>query len=188
MKRIFILEHLEKRVWKWCRIEYKHISEIIGKNNLWFTNIKRKNKYLENLGKTFKKKASELNLTKVCILDPNAKKELTPKEAEKFKYFIFGGILGDYPPKKRTKKELPLFKGAEKRNLGKGQFPTDNAFYVTKQIIKGKKISDLKFQNKFILKLNEFASITLPFKYVLVNNQPLIRKEIITYLKRKRGF
>jgi ribosome biogenesis SPOUT family RNA methylase Rps3 len=31
---------------------------------------------------------------KVCLLDPAAKEELSPKDAEKFDVFLFGGILG----------------------------------------------------------------------------------------------
>src|SRR3989344_4588506 len=41
-KQIYIIEHLEQKLWPWCVIEYKHISKIAGKNNLWFTNIKKR--------------------------------------------------------------------------------------------------------------------------------------------------
>ena len=42
MKRqIYVIEHLEPRIYRWCVIEYKHISKIVGKENLWFTNGKR---------------------------------------------------------------------------------------------------------------------------------------------------
>ena len=58
---------------------------------------------------------------------------------------MFGGILGDYPPRKRTKEELKL--KCERRNLGKEQMATDNAVFVVKEILNGRKISDLKFQD-----------------------------------------
>ena len=50
-KPVFIIEHLEKGISKWSLIEYKNISSFIGRNNLWFTNIKRKNKSLEKHGR-----------------------------------------------------------------------------------------------------------------------------------------
>ena len=37
---IYVIEHLEPKLWEWCEIEYESISKIVGKENLWFTNIK----------------------------------------------------------------------------------------------------------------------------------------------------
>ena len=37
----FIIEHLEKKLFEWCLIEYEHISKIVGKNNLIITNVKK---------------------------------------------------------------------------------------------------------------------------------------------------
>ena len=73
-KPVFVLEHLEKKMYKWCLIEYKHISEIVGKENLWFTNVR--SKVLNGLGKAIKKSVSELDLNNACVLDPEASKTL----------------------------------------------------------------------------------------------------------------
>jgi ribosome biogenesis SPOUT family RNA methylase Rps3 len=189
MKPIFIIEHLEPRVWKWCTYEYEHISKIVGKKNLWFTNIKRKNKSLEKFGKVFKQSVKEMNLKNVCVLDPEADKTLSPAEANNFDYVVFGGILGDYPPRKRTKKELTKFlPNAEKRNIGKRQLATDNAVYVVHEIIKGKYFSDLKFKQGVTIKINKIESTDLPFRYALVDGKPLISEKVVNYLKRKRDF
>ena len=40
----FIIEHLEPELYDWCLIEYEHISKIVGKENLIFTNINKKYK------------------------------------------------------------------------------------------------------------------------------------------------
>jgi len=186
---VYIIEHLEPRVWNWCLIEYRHISKLVGKNNLWFTNIKRKNKNLEKIGKVIKKSVQELDLDNACILDPEAKETLTPGEAKKFKYYIFGGILGDFPPRKRTEAELTQFMPkTAKRNIGKEQFPTDNAVCVVKEIVSGKKLSDLKFQDNLDIEINEIESVTLPFRYLLVKGKPLVCPEIVSHMKHKRGF
>ena len=188
---IFIIEHLEPRLSKWCLIEYKHISEIAGKRNLWLANVKRESerKKLEGYGRLSKESASELSLKNACILDPDAKKTLMPKEARKFRYFIFGGILGDYPAKKRTKEKLTRFvKNAAARNIGKKQFSTDNAVYVVKQIVNGKNLKNLKFKDRIEIQKNNVESFILPYRYALLNGKPLISNELTKFLKRKRGF
>ncbi len=183
---IYVIEHLDGKLWKWCLIEYKLISKLVGKKNLFFTNIRSEE--LKKYGQVIKEPASKLNLKRACILDPDAKKTLTTKDTKKFKYFIFGGILGDYPPKKRTKKELTKKLNFISRNIGKKQFSTDNAVAVVKEISKGKKLSDLKFKDKIEIQLGKYDSVVLPYRYLLVKNKPLISKELIEYLKRKRDF
>lgn len=189
LKKIIVIEHLEPKVWPWCKIEYESISQIIPKANLWFTNINDNSKFLSKLGKVSKESVISMGLKKACILDPNAKQTLTPKEANKFKYFIIGGILGDYPPRKRTKEELTdKIRGIEARNLGKKQFSTDNAVYVLKQIIQGTPLEKMKFKNKITIKINKIESVDLPYYYPLVNGKPRMSSRIITYLKNKKDF
>ncbi len=189
MKPIIIIEHLETKVWPWCLIEYQSISKILKRSNLWFTNIKENKSKLKKLGKIFKKSVININLEDICVLDPDAKKTLSPKEAKKFKYFIIGGILGDYPPKKRTKIELTRkLKKTQARNIGKKQFSTDNAVYVLKKIIDGTPLIKMKFQNKIIIPINKIESIELPYYYPLINNKPRISKNLLRYLKNKKEF
>jgi len=187
MKQIYIIEHLEPKIGRWTLIEYAHISKIVGKRSLWFTNIKHRSKKLEKLGKCFKESIKEMNLKNACILDPEAKQLLSPVEAKNFNYFIFGGILGDYPPKKRTKKELTQFIKGKARNIGKKQMSTDNAIYTVKQITKGKNFKDLEFKYNISLKMNKYLTLELPYLYNIVKGKPLISKELIIFLKRKRG-
>ncbi|MEK6932768.1 MAG: SAM-dependent methyltransferase, partial [Nanoarchaeota archaeon] len=175
MKQTIIIEHLEPKLWPWCIIEYKSIASLIPKNNLWFTNVKQKTNKLFDLGKIYSKSVEKMNLNNVCVLDPDAKKTLTPKEAKSFNYFIIGGILGDYPPKKRTRIELTnKLKHAQARNMGKKQFSTDNAVYVLKEIIRGKNIKNQKFQNKLTIPINKIESIDLPYYYPLIKGKPRI--------------
>jgi len=187
MNQVYIIEHLEPKLGRWVLIEYAHISKIVGKSNIWFTNIKHRSKKLERLGKCLKESVRELNLKNACILDPEAKQLLTPKESNQFKYFIFGGILGDYPPKKRTKKELTQFIKGKARNIGKKQMSTDNAIYTVNQIAKGKNFKDLEFKYNISLKMNKYLTLELPYLYNMIGGKPLISDELITFLKRKKG-
>ncbi len=185
---VYVIEHLEPRIWKWCLIEYKHISKIVGRNNLWFTNVRKGSKELEMYGKVIKGPVSSLNLNNACVLDPEAEKILTSNEAKKFDYFIFGGILGDNPPQKRTADELTSKLKAEARNIGKGQMSTDNVVYVVKEIISGRDIKDLSFKDRIEIQTGEYDSVVLPYRYILVDGKPLVSGELITFLKRKKGF
>ncbi len=189
MKQTIIIEHLEPKIWPWCKIEYRSIGKLIQKRNLWFTNIHKKNSGLDRLGKVSKQSVINMNLKNACILDPDAAETLTHEETKSFKYFVIGGILGDYPPKKRTKVELTnKLKNVERRNLGKKQFSTDNAVYVLKEIINGKNLQDIKFQNKLNIKINEIESIELPYYYPLINGKPRISKELLKYIRNKKDF
>jgi ribosome biogenesis SPOUT family RNA methylase Rps3 len=189
---IYIIEHLEPELFEWCLIEYEHISETVGKENLWFTNIKNEKdrKKLSSFGKVFFESVREMKLENVCVLDPEAKKTLAPEDSDEFDYYIFGGILGDYPPKKRTKKELTQFiKNAETRDIGKEQMSTDNAVFTVKQIAeKKKKFDELQFKDKISIQLDKFEFVDLPYRYNLVEGKPFMSKKIITYLKNKKGF
>jgi ribosome biogenesis SPOUT family RNA methylase Rps3 len=166
----FVIEHLEPEVWEWCQIEYENISRMIGKENLIFTNLGEECYKLEKFGKCYGESVRDLKLERVCILDPAAEKVLSPEDEKEFDYFVFGGILGDYPPRQRTEVELTkFFPKAGKRHLGKGQFPTDNAVFLSNEILKGKRFEEFEFQDDVEIEINDVESVILPFRYVLVD-------------------
>lgn len=180
----YIIEHMEPKVYPWCLLEYTHISEIVGKKNLIFTNVKSGRKLLEPLGKVRKESVNELGLKNICILDIPAEKTLSKKD-NKFDYIVLGGILGDYPRRKRTAK---ITAQAERRNLGPKQMPTDTAAYAAKQLLAGKKLSDIKFKDKIEIFLGPKESVMLPFRYVKIDGKILLPKGFVEFLKRKRNF
>ncbi len=195
MKNIFVIEHLEPKLWKWCKFEYENISKLVGKNNLLFTNIKRKNLFLDSIGKTEKKRIFQLGIDekKICILDPEAKEILKPEDSKKFEYFIFGGILGDHPPRKRTGPELTVFMpNVEKRHIGDRQMSTDNAVLTTKLILDGKKFEEIDFVDDPEIQMGEFRYLDLPYRYVNVGTKekpkPQMSEKLFNFLKNKKGF
>jgi ribosome biogenesis SPOUT family RNA methylase Rps3 len=72
-------------------------------------------------------------LKKVSLLDLRAKKSLCCDDKKELNVLIFGGILGDHPPRDRTK-PLREFLGDNMRHLGPIQMSTDTAIF-TSQII-----------------------------------------------------
>ncbi len=184
---MYIIEHLEPRMYPWCVMEYKHISELVGKNNLLITNAKP-TKALDSYAQIKKTSIKDLHLQNICILDPDAPKTLTLPEAKTFDHFIFGGILGDYPPKKRTKKELTPFLQGAVRNIGKKQFSTDNAVAVVKLICGGTPLEKMQFQDKLELATGKYESVILPYRYLIIENRPYVSKELLVSLRKKHGF
>lgn len=74
--------------------------------------------------------APAVPLAKVCLLDPRAERVLSPADGAPgaFEYFLFGGILGDDPPRDRTGELRKL--GFETRHLGSVQMTTDTVSLV----------------------------------------------------------
>lgn len=190
----FVIEHLEPKLYDWCLIEYRHISKIVGKDNLIFTNIKNKNdiKKLKKFGNVFRKSISSLNLKNICVLSQYSKSTLKIKDKNKFQYFIFGGILGDNPAKKRTDVIIRDLKNKnidfEMRNLGSKQMPTDVAVFVTKKILNGKKLDDFKFVDELEIEINDNESVTLPFRYAVDYNKVIISEKLVEHLRKRKEF
>lgn len=102
---------------------------------------------------------------RICLLDPAARQELSPTDGEEFDVFLFGGILGDDPPRDRTS-ELRK-KGFTGRRLGPVQMTTDTAVRVTRMVIVDKvKLEDIPYVDFPELKLGEHESTEMPFRYV----------------------
>jgi len=179
---MFIIEHLDPKLWKWSSIEYKHIVSIIGKKNVLFTNLNSKN------FPSTPKHVMDLELDRPCILDPFAKKTLTPADAKKFSDFIFGGVLGDNPPRKRTEEEITSKLRYPARNLGKAQFSTDTAVLVTKMILDGTPLEKIPFVDEVEIPLRKGETTILPYKYVMRNGKPALAKGLAEYLKKKKEF
>ncbi len=179
----FIIEHLEEELYDWCFIEYKSMSKIVGKDNLIITNIKNHNDREKLSPFADAKSESVLDMApkNACLLDMDAEKELSPKD--NFDYLIFGGILGDDPPQKRTIHFLASLK-AEKRHLGKMQMPTDNAVLTAKTITAGKKLSEIKFIDNPSFKIESGLDIDLPYRFVEVNGKPYISEELLNHIKK----
>jgi ribosome biogenesis SPOUT family RNA methylase Rps3 len=177
---MIVIEHLEPELFPWCILEYKHISEITGKD-VMFSNISQKDlSKLKGLGIVKRESVKAMKLKNACILDPFAKIPLSSKD--KFDFVILGGILGDEPMKRRTEIELDM--DMPRRNLGKAQMSTDTAVYVAKHILVAGRMEDLKFQDEIEIELDDGESMILPYRYVLIDGKPMLPKGLIELLKK----
>ena len=190
----FVIEHLEPELYDWCRIEYEHISKIVGKENLIFTNInsKKDELKLKKYGAVYSEGVSELGFKKICVLSQYSEKTLKTADKNNFEYFVFGGILGDNPAKKRTIEFAKSLEGAglkfKTRNLWEKQMPTDTAVYVAKKILGGKKMEEMKFVDEMEIEINENESVTLNFRFVVDDNEPVINEKLVEYFRERKKF
>ncbi|VUC27678.1 unnamed protein product [Clonostachys rosea] len=173
--KTFIVEHLDPELGPWSELEYIAIAKESEAAGSTFT--------LSSLPHEFQVPSALKDVpafvaehrgveeiyaadkSRVCLLDPAASQDLSPADGEKFDAFLFGGILGDDPPRDRTS-ELRK-KGFEGRRLGPTQMTTDTAVRVTRIVVQEKvaldKIEYLDFPE---LKFNEHESTQMPFRYV----------------------
>ncbi|KAG9250482.1 SAM-dependent RNA methyltransferase [Emericellopsis atlantica] len=174
-KKTFIVEHLDPELGPWSELEYIAIAKESQATNTAFI--------LSSLPDGFrvptalqdveaftaeKRGVEELyagKKEKVCLLDPAAAKDLCPEDGDAFEAFLFGGILGDDPPRDRTS-ELRK-KGFEGRRLGPKQMTTDTAVRVTRMVVQDKIALDKVPYTDFPeLKFSQHESTEMPFRYV----------------------
>ena len=182
----YVIEHLEDEVWDWCVLEYTHMSSIVGKENLIFTNVpKKEEKKISHLGKVYSESVLKLNFKNCCLMEMIADKELVTNDKNNFEFMIFGGILGDDPPQGRTKVLHKL--KCEMRSLGSEQMSTDTAVLVTNMILNGKKLNEIEFKDTIQFETNDGEEVILPYRYVVKNGKPVLPKGLFEMLKNQEG-
>ncbi|KAF1987875.1 DUF431-domain-containing protein [Aulographum hederae CBS 113979] len=200
--KTFIVEHLDPELEEWSSLEYAAIASESQSAGVSFflSSVPPALKLPENLAGVqglqiehrgveeiyHDKKAS------VCLLDPAAKEELSPEDGDRFDVFLFGGILGDDPPRDRTS-ELRK-KGFEGRRLGPVQMTTDTAVRVTRMIVQGRKpvpLDKIPFVDNPEFKVDDHESTEMPFRYVTDGKgNPVMPAGMLDLIKKdsERGF
>ncbi|KAH7011629.1 SAM-dependent RNA methyltransferase [Ilyonectria robusta] len=192
--KTFIVEHLDPELGPWSELEYLAIASETQATGGSFI--------LSSLPPTFQVPADlasnpafkaenqgveELyagQKSRVCLLDPSAAKDLSPEDGETFDAFLFGGILGDDPPRDRTS-ELRK-KGFEGRRLGPKQMTTDTAVRVTRIVVQDKVALDqVPYVDFPELKFNEHESTEMPFRYVKTEDgKPIMPKGMVELIQK----
>ena len=115
--KVYIVEHLDEELGPWSELEYVAIAKESEASGSSFT--------LSSLPPTFQAPESlkavpvfkattrsvedmyAANKATVCLLDPQAEKDLSPEDANEFGTFLFGGILGECWEKETQWKTAP---------------------------------------------------------------------------------
>lgn len=105
-----IVEHLDPELEDWQSLEYKCIAEECSSTNADFvlsglSSVSQTQKQLDLPSGNLTEQSVETRYAtpdqrkRVCLLDPKAEKDLSPGDGDQFDVFLFGGILGDDPPR-----------------------------------------------------------------------------------------
>jgi len=196
----YIIEHMEddelneRGLPEWVELEYRHMRTMVGSmSRVHFTHLSKH--CCNTLSKIFdhpgdqtqplalaeahcykmgvldlmKELDGGVTLEQVCLLDPKSEKELSP--TDQFSCFLFGGILGDDPPRDRTS-ELRVL-GFPTRHLGPVQMTTDTAVGVTKLVIEDKiPLSNIPYKEFPTIIFNRKESVEMPFRYIADGDEP----------------
>jgi ribosome biogenesis SPOUT family RNA methylase Rps3 len=184
-----VVEHLEPKLSAWLLFEYENASKLLGKKIL-FTNVKsgHAREMLRRFGGVERRSVLDIfPHEKLVILDPRAKRTLAPRDFDGNTVAVVGGILGEHPPRGRTRALLTSkVPKAKTRNLGHEQFTIDGAVYIAKTIMGGKKISAIPIKSGLILRVKlkprGVYEVELPYVYPIVKGSPLISKKLLKYL------
>lgn len=198
----FVIEHMEEdeghSLPKWVLLEYKHMLSLAGQGNkVCFTHLSQSScaaiqKGFESVANSVgTQKSSEATfeatsisileymklqgvpMNRVCLLDPRGSKELSPEDGSEFEWFLFGGILGDDPPRDRTGELRAL--GFAGRRLGPIQMTTDTALGVTKMIVQDQMTMEtIPFVDHPTIKFSKTESVEMPFRYIIKEGEPLL--------------
>ncbi len=192
-----IIEHMEYGVSRWLLIEYKEVIKAVKNANVEvvFTNVKNFSLFAI-LGKMGATAISEegwkvFNRSNAIVLDPEAEKALEPWEIEGSCCIVVGGIMGDHPPRGRTRIISTYYTNSAKRNLGPYQFSIDGAVKVVlDMLLHNKRLNEVKIvKPPMLLHIKgpymEDIEVELPYAYpVTSDGKPDISSDLISLLTR----
>ncbi len=191
MIKYVVVEHLEPCISPWMLSEYEFLVEVLNDvATVVFTNVRRKGdvdllKSRVCSSNCLVKQESITSLvregvfSKVIVLDPQAPRELTLNDLRTYEVVVIGGIMGDYPPRGRTKELITsrLSYKAVPRNLGREQLTIAGTAYVLKRMLLGDELSSIKMVKgvKFRVELlGSELEIELPYVFPLDENGEVI--------------
>ncbi|CCK69708.1 protein-arginine N-methyltransferase SFM1 KNAG_0C06120 [Huiozyma naganishii CBS 8797] len=198
----YVIEHMEDGFSEWVILEYLQILRDVGRENLHLTSLPEGTKdqdipqRLRDAGLQWStgglKSAAETGSPamvngRVCLLDPRAEQDLSPEDATQFDYFVFGGILGDHPPRDRTSELKEMYPGMlVGRRLGDKQMTTDTAVRTTQLVLRGQQsLSRIQFVDYPEFRFSKHEATEMPFRYVAdtASGKPILPEGMMQLIK-----
>ena len=192
----YVIEHMEESVDNWVECEYKRIVRDCGGKNLIFTNMKPgKNcptyesmDYLDGalcVPESFEEYYGARDKKRVCLLDEQAEKDLTPGDSTEFDFFLFGGILGNVDEQDADRTKVLREQLYSSRMLGNHQMTTPTAACVTHLILDEQKpFESLKFVDRPEFETEyEGETLMMPFRYLVGDDgKPIMAEGVLDIL------
>ncbi len=199
---IVAIEHMEDGMSRWMLEEYKEAARVARSMgwSLVITGVadQRVQALLTRAGipHTSQPACRMLRGRLSILLDPEASKPLEPWEAHAAQALVIGGIMGDHPPRGRTRLLTHTCPGAARRHLGPHQLSIDGALKVAALIARGARLREIPLAVAPVVEVETplgRVEIELPFAYPLREGRPWIAPGVVELLRRgimwdERGF
>ncbi|KAL8669683.1 MAG: hypothetical protein Q9168_005740 [Polycauliona sp. 1 TL-2023] len=195
--KTYVVEHLDPECGPWSTLEYITIAKESTAAGATFClssapadlNIPDSVKAVEgfNIDHRSVEDVYQDCKHRVCLLDPAAKEELKPADANDFDIFVFGGIL-EYADRTSELRK----KGFTGRRLGPIQMTTDTAVRVTRMVVQGQTaLEEIPHIDYPEIRIDEHESTEMPFRYVKdAGGKPVMPEGMIDLIKQdsEKGF
>ncbi len=178
-----VIEHMEEGMSRWMLEEYREAVSVAGSKGFGVTiaNLGRPElaALVERLGaEAMIWSASPLyNRAEAIVLDPWAPRRLEPWEASRACCIVVGGIMGDHPPRGRTRLLSMIYTNAAKRNLGRAQLSIDGAVKVALMVAEGASLDEIELAVSPRLTIETplgSLELELPYAYPVKDGEPWI--------------
>ncbi|KAI9727149.1 MAG: hypothetical protein M1828_007350 [Chrysothrix sp. TS-e1954] len=174
MTKIYAVQHLDSELGDWSALEYATIARECNDAGARFMlcSVSPRLQLPSNLesapGLQVERRGVETLFAdrkeRVCLLDPAAEQELSPEDEDLYDVFVFGGILGDDPPRGR---QPSFIKGFQGRRLGPIQMTTDTAARAARMVIQERRpLDSLPYIDYPEIRVDEHESVQMPFRYI----------------------
>ncbi|MEM0491644.1 MAG: hypothetical protein QXR02_04200 [Acidilobaceae archaeon] len=190
-RKVIVIENLEDKISRWVIEEYIESYRVALANGLDLVVSGIIPGELESIlgrsGVRIEREASRLyNRVDAILLDLWADKILEPDEAQAANIFIVGGIMGDYPPRGRTRLLYDKYSYATRRSLGSYQFSVDGAIKVLAKVIRGYRVEDIEIVYPLVVKIRGLTEteIILPYAYPVEDGKPQVSESIVRLLEK----
>ena len=189
---VIVIEHMEDGISRWMLEEYREAVRVAGEQGyrVVIAGVAREDiaALLEGLGAEVLGVGGERVYDRVdaIVLDPRAPKPLEPWEAGRACCLVIGGIMGDHPPRGRTRLLSWRYLNAAKRNLGPHQLSIDGAVKVALMIASGRRLGEVGMTVKPGIRLKTpmgEVEVQLPYAYPLrPDGRPWIAEGVVRLL------
>ncbi|EEP80881.1 conserved hypothetical protein [Uncinocarpus reesii 1704] len=195
--KTYVVEHLDPELGPWSALEYECIAKESAESGARFmlTSVPATLRLPPNLAALDSLHVEHRGVeeifasqkARVCLLDPAASFELSPADGERFDIFLFGGILGDDPPRGMIHRTSELrMKGYVGRRLGPKQMTTDTAVRVTRIVVEEKTpLDQIEWVDYPELRINKHEATEMPFRYVKgKDGEPIMPTGMVELIKK----
>jgi len=128
-----------------------------------------------------------LDSPRCILLDLEAARPLEPWEAAAADCIVVGGIMGDHPPRGRTRLLRLIYRAAARRHLGPHQFSVDGAVKMALLVASGLRLDEIPVAVGVTLEVDGglgSVEVELPYAYPLRGGRPWVAREVVELLSR----